>query len=277
MSTQESSEPDANELCFVVSPIGSPGSPTRRRADNVLNHVIQPAAEAIGLTARRADQIDAPGLITSQIIQRLLAAKAVVVDLSDRNPNVYYELAVRDSFKLPVVLIAEDGTELASDIVGQRTIFFESTDLASAIGAIPRITQALNEAIANPAAASPVQAAAQLGELAAGDAEQQVLADLAREVGLLRRDFDASIGASARLTAARAVARRRDQGDRATRIAALLRPHLPDEARIHVVPDPTDSVLIVSDDELPAATRQAVLEISGAQRFPVDFIVGDFP
>lgn len=180
----------ADDECFVVSPIGPQGSDTRRRADNVLNHVIRPAAAELSLTVRRADQIDAPGSITSQIIQRLLAAKAVVVDLTDHNPNVYYELAVRDSFKLPVVLVAEDGTALASDIVGQRTIFFDSKDLASVAAAIPRIRQALKDAIANPAAASPVQAAAQLGALSAGNAEQQVVAELAHEVSRLRRDFD---------------------------------------------------------------------------------------
>ncbi len=103
---------------------------------------------------------------------------------------MYYELAVRDSFKLPVVLIAEDGTALASDIVGQRTIFFDSKDLASVAAAIPRIRQALKDAIANPAAASPVQAAAQLGALSAGNAEQQVVAELVQEVSHLRRDFD---------------------------------------------------------------------------------------
>ncbi len=56
--------------------------------------------------------------------------------------------------------------------------------------AIPRIKQALKDAIANPAAASPIQAAAQLGALSAGNAEQQVVAELAQEVSRLCRDFD---------------------------------------------------------------------------------------
>lgn len=185
---RDADSPD--EECFVVSPIGASGSDARRRADNVLNHVVRPAVAPLHLIVRRADEIDAPGSITSQIIQRLLRAEAVVVDLTDRNPNVYYELAIRDSFKLPVVLIAEEGTALASDIVGQRTIFFDSRDLGSVASAIPRITQALKEAIDNPAAASPVQAAAQLGLLSAGDAEQRAVAALAHEVDRLRRDLN---------------------------------------------------------------------------------------
>lgn len=191
MAEDDSIDADApNEECFVVSPIGPSGSDARRRADNVLNHVVRPAVAPLHLIARRADEIDAPGSITSQIIQRLLRAKAVVVDLTDRNPNVYYELAIRDSFKLPVVLMAEEGTALASDIVGQRTIFLDSRDLGSVAAAIPRITQALKEAIDNPAAASPVQAAAQLGLLSAGDEEQRAVAALAHEVDRLRRDLN---------------------------------------------------------------------------------------
>jgi hypothetical protein len=88
------------------------------------------------------------------------------------------------------VLIAEEGTDLASDLVGQRTIFFDSSDLDTPEKTNPRITKALTEAIANPAAGSPVQAAARLGALAAGDAEQKAVADLVNEVALLRRDLD---------------------------------------------------------------------------------------
>jgi hypothetical protein len=59
--------------------------------------------------------------------------------------------------------------------------------------------------------------------------------------------------------------------DRGKRIVALLQPLVPD-ARIVVPAEATQSVLIVSDEELPEETQRAVLEVSGAQRFAVDFI-----
>jgi len=273
MSSEEL-EP-ANDECFVVSPIGPEGSSVRRRADNVLNHVIRPAAKEVGLTALRADEIDAPGSITSQIIQKLLAAKAVVVDLTDRNPNVYYELAVRDSFKLPVVLIAEDGTERASDLLGQRTIFFNSSDLASAMGAISRITTALKEAIANPSAASPVQAAAQLGALAAGDAQQKVVAELAQEVALLRRDVEMSRQADAVGPVGRLAKRMAEEATRREREAlaeAILLPLLPGGTTIHAQPDPADPVLILPREDLSDETEEAVLQEADVRGIRVEVI-----
>lgn len=74
-----------------------------------------------------------------------------------------------------------------------------------------------------------------------------------------------------------AVAATRAAQVRAERIAAVLRPVLPDVAQIHVPADPGDSVLIVSDKELPEGTRKAVLEVAGAGRFPVDFIFTGYP
>ena len=44
----------ADRTCFVISPIGEERSETRSRSDQVLKHVIVPAAEELGLTAVRS-------------------------------------------------------------------------------------------------------------------------------------------------------------------------------------------------------------------------------
>ena len=48
----------------------------------------------IGYEAVRADEIAEPGSITSQIMQRIFDDDLVVADLTDHNPNVFYELSV---------------------------------------------------------------------------------------------------------------------------------------------------------------------------------------
>jgi hypothetical protein len=58
-------------ICFVISPIGEEGTEIRRRADQVLKHIITPAAEECGYETIRADKISEPGMITSQVIQHL--------------------------------------------------------------------------------------------------------------------------------------------------------------------------------------------------------------
>jgi hypothetical protein len=182
---------DDNSDCFVVSPIGEIGTAIHKRARNVLDYIIKPAAQAAGLRAVRADDLAQPGSITTQIIQQLISARAVVADLTDLNPNVFYELAVRDSFAKPVVLIAEEGTKLPFDLIQQRTIFFDSTDLSSAIPAQKRIEQALRESLDDPGSGSPVQAAADLSSLRTGNAEERQVAELKSQVERMGRDLSA--------------------------------------------------------------------------------------
>jgi hypothetical protein len=48
----------------------------------------------------------------------------VVADLTDANPNVYWELGVRQSFKHGTVTIAQHGTTLPFDIGAKGTLFY---------------------------------------------------------------------------------------------------------------------------------------------------------
>lgn len=81
--------------CFVISPIGKPGSSIRSRADKVLDQIIRPSMNQCGYTAVRADEIERSGLINSQIVRHTMEDPLVVADLTGGNPNVSYELAIR--------------------------------------------------------------------------------------------------------------------------------------------------------------------------------------
>lgn len=118
--------------CFVIAPIGEPDSETRKRSDLVLKYVIRPAVSACGYQAVRADEIDKPGLITSQVIQRVVNDPLVVADLTDMNPNVFYELAVRHAIRRPLVQLIKKGETLPFDVAGTRTIHVDHRDLESA-------------------------------------------------------------------------------------------------------------------------------------------------
>ena len=142
--------PALEDECFFIAPIGSDGSPERMRSDGVLKFIVDRAAKELGLTAVRADQIADPGQITLQIIDHILGARAVVADVTGLNPNVFYELAVRHTAHLPVVILAEKGCALPFDIAQMRTIFFESTDLLSADQAYTDIVKQLRRALEDP-------------------------------------------------------------------------------------------------------------------------------
>lgn len=119
------------KLCFVISPIGEPDSETRKRSDQVLRHVVRPAASSCGYRAVRADEIDKPGMITSQVIQHVVNDALVVADLTERNPNVFYELAIRHALRKPLVQIIRKGEAIPFDVAGTRTIYVDHKDLDS--------------------------------------------------------------------------------------------------------------------------------------------------
>jgi hypothetical protein len=167
---------DFDGECFFIAPIGEDGTEVRERSDRVRDWVVKPAAEAAaGLVTIRADDVGEPGQITAQAVQHCLKAKAAVADLTGGNPNVYYELSVRHGALLPVVLIAEEGTQLPFDISQSRVIFFDHTDLASA-GRAKEELQVQIEASLSGTPDNPISDGMRLAELQAGNVEEQTLA-----------------------------------------------------------------------------------------------------
>jgi hypothetical protein len=178
--------PKLEQECFFIAPIGPDGSEERNRSDGVLEFIVARAAGELDLQAVRADQLAEPGQITLQVIEHVLGAKAAVADLTGRNPNVYYELAIRHTAKLPTVLICEQGEELPFDIAQMRTIFFRHTDLRSADHCRAEIVRQLREALEG-AVDSPVAASVDLQRLQAGNAVERNVAELVTGVADLQK------------------------------------------------------------------------------------------
>lgn len=125
----ESDEKQKN--CLVIAPIGTEGSEIRLRSNNVLKFIIKPVAYDCGYKAIRADEISEPGIITNQIVQHILEDELVIADLTDGNPNVFYELALRHAVRKPYIQIAECLGTLPFDVAPARTITFTEKDMSS--------------------------------------------------------------------------------------------------------------------------------------------------
>jgi hypothetical protein len=132
------------KTCFVIAPIGEARSETRKRSDVVLKHIIAPAVEQCGYDALRADQIAEPGIITSQVIQHVIDAPLVVADLTERNPNVFYELAIRHAIRKPLIQIIRSDEQIPFDVAGTRTIGVDHRDLDSVEFAKVEIVKQIN-------------------------------------------------------------------------------------------------------------------------------------
>jgi hypothetical protein len=117
------------KLCFVISPIGEEGSLTRKRSNTVLNYLVKPIADSFGYDTVRADQISQPGIITTQIIANIIDSHLIIADLTDANPNVFYELGICHTIRKPYIQLIETGQKLPFDILATRTIYYDLTDL----------------------------------------------------------------------------------------------------------------------------------------------------
>jgi hypothetical protein len=132
--------------CFIVTPIGLENTQTRRAADGLIDAVIEPTCKSLDLDVYVAHRIETTGSITSQVIEHILDDDLVIVNLTELNPNVMYELGVRHAARLPVISLAQKGTSLPFDISDERTIFFED-DMAGAFALRPQLKKMITLAL----------------------------------------------------------------------------------------------------------------------------------
>ena len=91
----------------------------------VYEHIIKPAVLKAGFTPVRADDILNTNYIAIDVIKHIIKSDMALCDLSSRNPNVFYELGIRQAFNLPVTLMKDTRTSRAFDIQGFRDIEYD--------------------------------------------------------------------------------------------------------------------------------------------------------
>jgi hypothetical protein len=101
---------DARPVCFIAMPF------TERHDDHsigffdeVLKSIFTPAIEAAGFQVRTARR-QGSDVIQRTIVRELLAADMVLVDLTEHNPNVLFELGMRITANKPIALVRATGT-----------------------------------------------------------------------------------------------------------------------------------------------------------------------
>lgn len=119
---------EVKQKCFVIMPFDQTiEEHTKEYWDNHYEKFLEPLIESgHPLKAERSTALR--GDILRQIITDLVTASIVVADLTDANPNVYWELGIRQSFKHGTVTIAEDGTKLPFDLGAKGTLFYFPKD-----------------------------------------------------------------------------------------------------------------------------------------------------
>lgn len=94
--------------CFVIMPISNQTGYDEGHFKSVYNDIFKPAIEKAGFKAYRADDSQSSNVIHLEIIKRLIEAPMAICDLSTKNPNVMYELGIRQAFDKPVLLVGDN-------------------------------------------------------------------------------------------------------------------------------------------------------------------------
>ncbi len=105
-----------NKYCFVIMPISDTDGYDKGHFSRVYEDIIKPAVAKTEFSVTRADEVKETNFIHLDILKQLIDAPIAICDLSSRNPNVLFELGIRQAFDKPVVLIQEEGTPKIFDI-----------------------------------------------------------------------------------------------------------------------------------------------------------------
>jgi hypothetical protein len=101
---------------FVAIPYGG-------RWDDLCTDVIKPVVEAVGLTYVRADNQPRVGSLMEGVWGEILQAGIIIAELSEPNPNVFYELGLVHALGKDVIVLKENTVHLAADFRG--TLYVE--------------------------------------------------------------------------------------------------------------------------------------------------------
>jgi hypothetical protein len=102
-------QPDEEIDVFVLMPF-------KAELEKVYTNHIKKFGEELGLKIRRADDIFTPGPFMEKVWDGICAAKLILADCTERNPNVFYEIGMAHTVGKKVVLITRSEDDIPSDI-----------------------------------------------------------------------------------------------------------------------------------------------------------------
>lgn len=116
------------KTCFVIMPIGDPNL-DKDKYDlftEIYEDIIIPSVKKTNLDLEciRVDKIRKTGNIIQDIVHYLINSELVIADLTNKNPNVFYELGVRHTFGKQTILISQKMDDVPFDLRPYRTLIY---------------------------------------------------------------------------------------------------------------------------------------------------------
>lgn len=151
MSARATSNEEVIKTCFVIMPFSKTTSKhTKEYWTDWWRFLKKQIDEVPNVTSRRSDPLRVD--IVDEIIRNLFSADIVIADLTDRNPNVYWELGVRQTFTHGTITIAETRKHIASDMGMKSVLKYYPTDAIKNEEFVSKLKQAIQNCIDYPEA-----------------------------------------------------------------------------------------------------------------------------
>lgn len=115
--------------CFIICPIGSDDSETRKRSDTLFRHIIEPVCSNCGFTPIRVDKENTNNSLTDEIISHITNDDLVIADLTESNPNAFYEIGYRSALNKPLIQLISKDCRIPFDVSVIRTFTYDLFDL----------------------------------------------------------------------------------------------------------------------------------------------------
>lgn len=107
-----------NHDVFVITPFSS-----EYRDDY---NAIQSTCSSLDLKCVRGDEQYVSSNLLKHIVELIISSKFVIANISGRNSNVFYELAIAQMLEKPVIMICGLATNLDFDVNQQKVLLFGS-------------------------------------------------------------------------------------------------------------------------------------------------------
>lgn len=137
-----------HKTCFVLMPFKEP-------FDFYFKKIIKPAVEANGFLVERGDSLYRSTTIMDDVWNGIRKAAILVAELTERNPNVFYELGLAHALSKPVVLISEKMEDVPFDLRSIRVLLYDRKHPEWGSVLKRALSRAIKEVVKDPAESIP--------------------------------------------------------------------------------------------------------------------------
>lgn len=103
---------------FVIMPFHEP-------FNSYYTQIYKPALESVSYIPSRADDVFTPRPIMLDIQASICEADLILCEMSERNPNVFYELGLAHAIGRPAILVARKEDDIPFDLRHIRTVVYD--------------------------------------------------------------------------------------------------------------------------------------------------------